>query len=222
VSPLRFLTAVRLYMAKQLLLTTSLTVADIACRVGYSSVGTFTTRFTESVGVSPTRFRRLASIEAPDVGRARSPEATEHSWVVGLLTTPDEIVLDAPIYVGVFPTPIAQGEPESCAVLTEPGPWRLAVREPGTWYVLAATAATAAGARGTDRVQLVTSHEVTIGPVPDVHYAELRLRAPQRTDAPVLLALPGLDAPQVSEQRNRVTLPRASGLRSTRATRAAL
>ena len=45
--------------AKRLLLSTSLSVADIACRVGYPGIGTFTTRFTRMVGVSPGRYRLL-------------------------------------------------------------------------------------------------------------------------------------------------------------------
>src|SRR4051794_801763 len=59
VSPGRFLSAIRLQEAKRLLVTTSLNVADISLRVGYTSVGTFSTRFTRSVGLSPTRYRRL-------------------------------------------------------------------------------------------------------------------------------------------------------------------
>jgi len=50
-SPGRFLTAIRLYKAKNLLLSTSLSVTELSYRVGYNSLGTFTTRFTKSVGV---------------------------------------------------------------------------------------------------------------------------------------------------------------------------
>ena len=46
VSPGRFLSALRLQRAKQLLVSTSLNVADISLRVGYNSVGTFSSRFT--------------------------------------------------------------------------------------------------------------------------------------------------------------------------------
>ena len=62
VTPGRYLTAVRLFEAKRLLLTTSLTVSDIVCSVGYSSVGTFTSRFTRAVGMTPTQYRE------PEVG----------------------------------------------------------------------------------------------------------------------------------------------------------
>src|SRR5579859_5367880 len=59
-SPGRFLTAIRLSKAKQLLLETSLSVAEISYMVGYNSLGTFTSRFTHSVGVSPARYRALS------------------------------------------------------------------------------------------------------------------------------------------------------------------
>ncbi|SDH41746.1 Helix-turn-helix domain-containing protein [Sinosporangium album] len=66
VSPGRFLTDVRLREAKRLLLSTSLSVADISSRVGYTSVGTFSTRFKSSVGVAPTEYRRCrGAVPAP-------------------------------------------------------------------------------------------------------------------------------------------------------------
>ena len=59
-SPGRFLTAIRLTKAKQLLLETSLSVTEISYMVGYNSLGTFTSRFTRSVGVPPARYRALS------------------------------------------------------------------------------------------------------------------------------------------------------------------
>lgn len=64
-SPGRFLSELRLQHAKQLLASTSLNVADISIRVGYTSVGTFSSRFTRSVGVPPTTYRRLAGTNSP-------------------------------------------------------------------------------------------------------------------------------------------------------------
>ncbi|WP_425442561.1 helix-turn-helix domain-containing protein [Streptomyces colonosanans] len=58
VTPGRFLSAVRLHEAKSHLVHSSLNVAEISARVGYSSASTFSRRFTASVGLSPTQFRR--------------------------------------------------------------------------------------------------------------------------------------------------------------------
>lgn len=64
-SPGRFLAAIRLFMAKRHLLETAASVSDITYRVGYNSLGTFTSRFTRSVGIAPTRYRFLARCGMP-------------------------------------------------------------------------------------------------------------------------------------------------------------
>jgi AraC-like DNA-binding protein len=58
-TPARFLAALRMAQARRLLLHSGLTVAAIGSRVGYTSIGTFTTQFTRLVGESPLRFREL-------------------------------------------------------------------------------------------------------------------------------------------------------------------
>lgn len=58
--PCQFLSALRLWQAKRLLLTTCLKVTDICFEVGYNSLGTFTRRFTDLVGLPPQRLRALA------------------------------------------------------------------------------------------------------------------------------------------------------------------
>lgn len=57
VSPLYYVSSLRLQKAKDLLLNTNLSVRDIGLEIGQQSLGTFTTRFTEKVGVPPSRFR---------------------------------------------------------------------------------------------------------------------------------------------------------------------
>lgn len=65
VSPGKFLTAVRMHQAKRMLLATSMNVADVSVAVGYNSPGSFTSRFTDSVGIPPSRFRRTAQTSPP-------------------------------------------------------------------------------------------------------------------------------------------------------------
>ncbi len=59
IPPGEFLGALRLQRAKELLLTTDLSASEVCFEVGYKSLGTFTSRFTQLVGVSPGRMRRL-------------------------------------------------------------------------------------------------------------------------------------------------------------------
>ncbi|MFE9644274.1 helix-turn-helix domain-containing protein [Streptomyces sp. NPDC006365] len=57
VTPVKFLGRVRIQQAMHLLESTTLSVAEIVRRVGYSSVGTFTTRFSRYAGFTPGRYR---------------------------------------------------------------------------------------------------------------------------------------------------------------------
>ena len=57
-TPHAFATRSKIDRAKTLLATSDLTVLEICLAVGYSSVGTFSRRFTELVGRSPSDYRR--------------------------------------------------------------------------------------------------------------------------------------------------------------------
>ncbi|HTJ38381.1 MAG TPA: AraC family transcriptional regulator [Dactylosporangium sp.] len=90
--PARFLAALRMAEAKRLLLHSRLTVAAISGKVGYTSVGTFTTQFGRLVGMPPQRLRRLARSvagrlvrSAPMVllGLSAAPAAEAAQWTLG-------------------------------------------------------------------------------------------------------------------------------------------
>ncbi|MCB1040303.1 MAG: helix-turn-helix transcriptional regulator [Acidimicrobiales bacterium] len=57
-SPYSYLMTRRIERAMALLRSTDLTVTEICFTVGCGSLGTFTTRFGELVGLSPTAYRR--------------------------------------------------------------------------------------------------------------------------------------------------------------------
>jgi AraC-like DNA-binding protein len=57
-TPYQYLLSRRLERARHLLRTTELSVAEICLKVGFTSVGSFTTTFRRHVGVSPTTFRK--------------------------------------------------------------------------------------------------------------------------------------------------------------------
>src|SRR5713226_7430601 len=65
IPPGAFLSALRLQAARRLLLTTSLSVTDICFEVGYTSIGSFTSRFTHLVGLSPRLLRQRAHTFEP-------------------------------------------------------------------------------------------------------------------------------------------------------------
>jgi AraC-like DNA-binding protein len=63
ITPHRYLTRLRLARARSLLRSSERSVADVALACGFESLGSFTTLFTKTVGISPARFRRIE--EAP-------------------------------------------------------------------------------------------------------------------------------------------------------------
>lgn len=131
VSPGRFLSALRLQEAKQLLVSTTLNVGDISHRVGYTSPGTFSTRFTSSVGIAPTTYRRLGGVVSRiAVNPAAGHTATIHGWVTGAATTPA-----GRIFIGLFPDCLAEGRPIDYAILAHPGPYALRRVPRGIWHL---------------------------------------------------------------------------------------
>lgn len=56
-TPIRHLTRRRIERAQDLLRHANLTVTEICMHVGFSSLGSFSTRFTQLVGESPTVYR---------------------------------------------------------------------------------------------------------------------------------------------------------------------
>jgi AraC-like DNA-binding protein len=63
-SPYSYLMTRRIERAMALLRRGDLSVTDICFEVGCSSLGTFSTRFTELVGVSPSVYRQQAQVTA--------------------------------------------------------------------------------------------------------------------------------------------------------------
>lgn len=67
-SPAAYLTERRVERAQDLLRATNLTVTEVCHAVGFSSLGSFSSRFSELVGESPSAFqRRWAATGAPRI-----------------------------------------------------------------------------------------------------------------------------------------------------------
>ncbi|MCX5563713.1 AraC family transcriptional regulator [Streptomyces sp. NBC_00038] len=203
VTPGRFLSAVRLQEAKRLLLSTSLNVADVSAQVGYSSTGSFTRRFTESVGLSPTQYRKLSLAARDDTGEpatdAAAPAASVPApagrcagSVTGALRTAEAAL--SPIYVGAFDSPILQGAPVSWSSTSAPGRFTLARVPQGTWYIHAVAQGSRGGSTADPELALLMA---TVGPVrvgaDTAHRLDITLCPPDWTCPPVLSALPGID-----------------------------
>ncbi|SBT46742.1 Helix-turn-helix domain-containing protein [Micromonospora narathiwatensis] len=197
ISPGRFLAAVRIQEAKRLLTTTSLTVAAISTSVGYTSLGTFSSRFHRSVGVSPAAYRHRR-LEPPPIQQIRPPQG---SAVISGEVRPFCPRFAAPIFIGLFPDAIAEGAPASWAVIDRPGPYRLSGVSPGSWYLIAHSLGEwRYPTDDPDQIEQVTA-VARYGPLQiaeggNLQGAEVIVRPRRDVDPPALLSL--LDLPEVA------------------------
>ena len=176
ISPGRFLSALRLQEAKRLLLTSSLTVADISHLVGYNSIGTFSSRFRMSVGVSPTTYRQYGGYVAPleDQLRPHAPVVRGHVHHAAE-SSPGHIVM------GLFPDRIAQGLPVRHTTIEGAGEFTLPDVPDGTWHLIARSV-------GTDEVYVAAFGPLTVTAGKPQRQVDVWLRPRLIFDPPALLA----------------------------------
>jgi AraC family transcriptional regulator len=144
IPPGEFLSSLRMDAAKRLLLTTSLSVTDICFELGYTSLGTFTTRFKQLVGLSPLLLRQMAdnllsaSIQPLLIARSetrRLPAGHTHG-VSGSVSAPPSFA--GMIFIGLFPKLVPQNRPVACASVTTPGHFQIDPAPDGQYNLLAA------------------------------------------------------------------------------------
>ena len=213
--PGRFLAAIRLEAAKRLLLTTRFSITAVCFEVGYASVGTFTSHFTEYVGIAPhllrgvsremlgrvlalARSHRTGGAEEAGAGRA----ATLH------LSAPADST--GPVFVGLFATPVPRGRPLACAVAEGPGAVSLPLPE-GSCHAFAVRLPVCDAPASALLCERAPRGRA--GPFPpgrDAGRVELALRPPDLLDPPVLIALPFLLAARLEEGRVSAAAPRVA------------
>lgn len=187
VSPGRFLSAVRLQEAKRLLVSTKLSVTEISHKVGYSSVGTFSSRFKSSVGLCPTEYRDLQGRGLQSRPDIQGPGARSTS-LHGELLSAERDNTERTIFIGLFSDVIPQGIPVRCAVLDRPGPFKMENVPEGEWYLLA-QAFKPGGKDDQENVQVAKHGPVTVRHGQRTLKVQLNLRHMEPLDPPVLLAL---------------------------------
>src|SRR5579859_595601 len=199
IPPGEFLSALRFQMARRLLLTTPLSVTDICFEVGYTSIGSFTSRFTHLVGLSPRLLRQRAQAfePLPAEPAERYPTASSglpmKNALLGRISAP--ATFRGTIYVGLFPGPIPQGTPVRCTTLSSPGLYLLHGMADGVYHLRAAAFPVAADLHSA----LLPGEKLLVG-----HHASplvirhgqvsgdpnLVLHPPRLTDPPLVIGLP--------------------------------
>jgi AraC family transcriptional regulator len=147
VSPSVFLAAIRMKEAKKLLLTTKHSVTSICFDVGYTSLGTFTFRFTLLVGLSPSRFRQLGQEKIMQTSPRDLQDILECVLRYQSAPPPGEgikgtIYTSVPfkglIFVGLFSSPLPQSKPVACSILTSTGCYCIPPVPDGRYYLFSA------------------------------------------------------------------------------------
>jgi AraC-like DNA-binding protein len=192
ISPGRFLSAVRLEEAKRLLVSTSLSVADISNMVGYTSVGTFSARFKHSVGLPPTQYRVRGGVRAHDETGKNGGD--RRGVVITGRILPPRPSHYGMTFLGLFPDWLPQGRPVRCAVLERPGAYLLDDVPPGTWYLLTQSVPPGGeqmvGDEGEDFSPAVGAvGPITVRPGTTMDPIDVELQDNATLELPILLAL---------------------------------
>jgi len=198
VSPHVFLVALRMQAAKQLLLTTDLSVTDICLQIGYSSLGTFCRIFSALVGVSPQSLREKSknytteNMYSDALRFLRRQRACSTSFIAGRI---DGSRSPGAIFVGAFAEALPRGKPLSGTIVIGPGAFRIDRPQRPQFHLLCLSLPFSMSPFGplaseiesvrVARVKLVRPNEGSTVPT-------LVLRPVRITDPPLIVALPML------------------------------
>jgi AraC family transcriptional regulator len=195
VPPCQFLSAVRLATARRLLLTTQASVTEICFEVGYNSLGTFIRRFTELLGLSPSRFRALVCDTKILMSRklVDSLQYQFASDIVGKISVPD--FFDGFVFIGLFKSLIPTSTVVSYTLASDSGTYRISPVPNGRFFLIAIGISHSnnmndyflyeSALRGGG--QIITVREGVAEGIVD-----LALREASRFDPPILMVFPHL------------------------------
>ncbi|SDY29303.1 Helix-turn-helix domain-containing protein [Evansella caseinilytica] len=200
-SPLYYVSSLRLQKAKKLLLHTQLSVRDIALEIGQQSLGTFTTRFTERVGMTPAHFRnsvvpadthfrslqRLDDWSSPHFAAGSGPNPAITGTVSATAT------FHGVILIGLFPKPIPEGFPLYGTLVSSLGDFCFTGVKPGTYYLMATSVAWEMNALDfllpNDTLRARLKAPIIVESYRPVPHQQLILSPPRLDDPPILISL---------------------------------
>ena len=199
IPPGEFATSLRFERAKQMLLQTQASVTEICFEVGYESLGTFSTRFKNLVGVTPATFRNLPEAVAQlDFSKSTFRIDPRHlhirGRIEGTISLPDN--RKTSMFVGVFPSALAISAPVVGRMVTEAGPFELPHVPYGTWVLLAASVPQISDPLEhllpQQQLLVASSEPFQLHPGQEVANLHLAFRQPHPLEPPVVTALPTL------------------------------
>jgi len=201
ISPHYYVSSLRLQKAKDLLLRTNLSVRDIGLEIGQQSLGTFTTRFTERVGVTPATFRNsrqqadtlFRTLQQLKEWESAEPAVRRQSGLIeGRISA--AVPFEGVILIGLFPKPIPEGLPLYGTLLPSLGSFSFSDVKPGVYYIMATSVPW-----GMQAMDILLPHNtlrtrshkpVIVEPYDPAPFQEIMLHPPRVDDPPILISLP--------------------------------
>ncbi|MGU3471657.1 helix-turn-helix domain-containing protein [Paenibacillus sp. D51F] len=199
-TPLYYVSSIRLERSKDMLLRTHLSVRDIGLEIRQQSLGTFTTRFTQRVGVSPAEFRqsiRSADRDFESLRRLREWEQPaapifREGCVSGTIEA--AVPFEGFVLIGLFSKPIPEGLPLYGTLVRYPGSFRFDGVKPGIYYLMATSISWTMGRMDMllPKTTLRTRSKSPLAVLPGVPLPpqEVLLQEPRLDDPPILVSLP--------------------------------
>ncbi|WP_164670721.1 helix-turn-helix domain-containing protein [Virgibacillus doumboii] len=201
-TPQYYVSSVRLQKAKDLLMHTNLSIRDVGMEIGQQSLGTFTTRFTDRVGLSPSHFRNsmqqanedFQSLKRINKIQPSLPLLNQHVKLEGSIQA--EVPFDGVVLIGLFPKPIPEGMPLYGTLLFSLGKFCFCDVKPGIYYLMATSVSW-----DMQPIDFLLPHRTlrykSKGPIivhqnGSVPFLHVTLRTPRLDDPPILISLPRL------------------------------
>ncbi|SHN15475.1 AraC family transcriptional regulator [Gracilibacillus kekensis] len=199
-SPHQYVASLKVQKAKSLLVNTNLTIRDISMEIGQQSLGTFTTRFTEKVGISPMQFRKtprqisnyMASLQERNNWSQQTKMKHSYNKVEGTIDA--DIALEGVILIGLFNKPIPEGLPQYGTLLSSLGYFCFTDVKPGIYYLMATAVFWNMQANEilvpNQTLRAKADAPIYVKAETAIPYQSLRLRGPRLDDPPILISLP--------------------------------
>ncbi|WP_244516718.1 AraC family transcriptional regulator [Alkalicoccus daliensis] len=199
-SPHQYVSSLRIQKAKSLLLNTNLTVRDISMEIHQQSLGTFTTRFTERVGMTPAEFRKSSRTVKKYLQSLKGSPTSYQEAISGSMfnrlegTIEADLPVQGAILVGLFTSPIPAGLPKYGKLLTAPGLFEFMNVQPGTYYLMAAAVQWDMNIDELlvphETLRAKADHPIQVAAGKELLPQSLHLRGPILGDPPILISLP--------------------------------
>ncbi|MFC4404067.1 helix-turn-helix domain-containing protein [Gracilibacillus xinjiangensis] len=198
--PQYFISSLRLQRAKDLLLKTELPIRDIGLEIGQQSLGTFTTKFTQKVGVTPARFRKSVQSVKDNLNMLKELQTHhlitkpygKYNQISGTIQTTEPF--EGIIFVGLFSKPIPDSLPLYGTLLVNSDHFAFNMVEPGVYYLLATSVPWQMKSADILLPEETFRYKSNTPFIVDIHvtvpHLEITLYKPRLDDPPILVSLP--------------------------------